>query len=176
MSDLVQELRTSAKSKLWKGRIGANEMNRAADEIERLRDSGIEELEDEAIHNEGVMVALKEGYTEAMARVEELEKTLVKYQEVQEKFIQTIENKNKRIEELERTLEPVHRPGENWWSCLIGPVETSSLRGGSDPPMRKGVEDAFLALTGLDANYCFSGWGAAPTKIEREAVIGGEDE
>jgi predicted nucleic acid-binding Zn-ribbon protein len=55
-------------------------------EIERLRtdlkDSSaeivmnheeIERLRDEAIHNEGVMVALREGYTEAKERVEMLE-------------------------------------------------------------------------------------------------------
>jgi predicted nuclease with TOPRIM domain len=34
----------------------------------------VKELKTDAIHNEGVMVALKEGYTEARARVEELEK------------------------------------------------------------------------------------------------------
>ena len=36
MSDIVDELRTSAKCKLWRGRVGANEMSRAADRIEEL--------------------------------------------------------------------------------------------------------------------------------------------
>ncbi len=33
----------------------------------------IERLQEDAIHNEGVMVALREGYTEAKERIEELE-------------------------------------------------------------------------------------------------------
>lgn len=58
----------------------------AADEIESLRgkiaflreggekrEARMKEMEQESIHNEGVMVALREGYTEALARVKELE-------------------------------------------------------------------------------------------------------
>ena len=41
--------------------------------VEYVRADEIERLKDDAIHNEGVMVALREGYTKAKARVEELE-------------------------------------------------------------------------------------------------------
>jgi hypothetical protein len=110
-------------------------------------------------------VASAKGWTRRRRRAEELDR-----------LWERVKKAEARVEELERNFEPVHRPGENWWSCLIGPVEASSLRGGSDAPMRKGVEDAFFALAGSEAHFCSSGWGAAPTRLMRDEVIGGGDE
>ena len=66
----------------------------ALDDIERLR-TRIEELESDAIHNEGVMVALREGYTGAKDRIEEYQTEIGEMQRVNFELGQ-------RVEELER--------------------------------------------------------------------------
>ena len=55
------------------------------------------------------------------------------------------------------------------WGCKIGFKSgvTVTLPGGSDWPMRKAVEDAFKKVTGLDAEFCFSGWGETLTDAEK---------
>jgi hypothetical protein len=73
-----------------------------------------------------------------------------------------------RVEELEASLVEIEKPGEKWWSCLIGPWKESvkSLPPGSDVPLRSAVEQAFLDHYGREGEICFSGWGAAPTANE----------
>lgn len=73
MSDIADRLRASVKFDAVHGSnhersVCGNQMIEAAGEIERLKD--------EAVHNEGVMVALKEGYQQALDRIAELEGTV----------------------------------------------------------------------------------------------------
>jgi hypothetical protein len=54
------------------------------------------------------------------------------------------------------------------WSCKIG--EVLDLPPGSDAPMRQAVARAYKELTGENAYFCFSGWGAKLTEEERAVV------
>ena len=54
------------------------------------------------------------------------------------------------------------------WSCKIG--EVLDLAPGSDAPMRLAVARAYKELTGKEADFCFSGWGAELTQAERAVV------
>lgn len=57
------------------------------------------------------------------------------------------------------------------WACKIGVADLLALpEGGADAPLRSAVEQAFRELTGRDADFHFSGWGASLTEDEREAV------
>lgn len=58
------------------------------------------------------------------------------------------------------------------WSCKIGLKKGTFavLPGGADLPMREAVEDAFRKITGLEADFTFSGWGAELTKDELDVV------
>lgn len=58
------------------------------------------------------------------------------------------------------------------WECKVGiaPGTKVKLPGGADLPMRDAVETAFKHITGLDPEYCFSGWGAELTEMEKEAL------
>ena len=56
------------------------------------------------------------------------------------------------------------------WECKIGEVEASTLPDGADQPLRKAVEQSYLELTGKNSSFCFSGWGAALTEVERDLV------
>lgn len=64
---------------------------------------------------------------------------------------------------------------ERVWRCKIGGVTPNELPGGSDLPMRQAVEEAFLKITGVEAQFLFSGWGARVSALER-AVINGDDD
>lgn len=55
------------------------------------------------------------------------------------------------------------------WSCKIGETD-SVLPPGSDWPMRKAVQLAYQQLTGRDADFVFSGWGAELSEPERAVV------
>ena len=48
------------------------------------------------------------------------------------------------------------------WECKIGLTKEkmAKLPRGSDSPMREAVEQMFRNITGQDADFCFSGWGA----------------
>lgn len=54
------------------------------------------------------------------------------------------------------------------WSCKIGVAD--SLTEGADRPMRQAVADAYRKLTGKNADFIFSGWGAELDEHEREVV------
>lgn len=63
---------------------------------------------------------------------------------------------------------PVHNTA---WRCLVGvrgPVP--GLSGDADFPMRQSIRSAFRRTTGVEPDYCFSGWGAVPTS-EQQGVI-----
>ena len=62
------------------------------------------------------------------------------------------------------------KPTERIWTCTIGgPV--GDLPRQPDFTMRRAVFDAFRNLTGVDAEYCFSGWGrGALSRVERAIV------
>lgn len=55
------------------------------------------------------------------------------------------------------------------WECKVGlrDGKTAVLAGGSDAPMRDAVEKEFKRITGQDADFVFSGWGAELTKTQR---------
>ncbi len=54
------------------------------------------------------------------------------------------------------------------WTCKIG--ETGRLPMGADGPMRTAVRAAYLAITGEEPAFLFSGWGAELTEPERAVV------
>lgn len=56
------------------------------------------------------------------------------------------------------------------WGCKIGAVDRARLPAGSDGPMRRAVEQAFLKLTGVEAQFTFSGWGEKLTPMELHIV------
>lgn len=58
------------------------------------------------------------------------------------------------------------------WECKVGirPGQKVILPGGSDFPMRDAIEKAFKDVTGLDAEFCFSGWGAELTQSEKNVL------
>ena len=58
---------------------------------------------------------------------------------------------------------------EQIWECKIGGI-FGGLEPGSDAPMRAAVKEAFYQLTGLHAEFTFSGWGARLTPTEREVI------
>lgn len=45
------------------------------------------------------------------------------------------------------------------WTCKIGGVYEGDLPDGADAPMRRAVEKAYREITGVDADFNFSGWG-----------------
>jgi len=57
---------------------------------------------------------------------------------------------------------------ERIWKCKIG-GEVGDLPAGADGPMRRAVQTAFETLTGVEASFTFSGWGATLTEGERAA-------
>ncbi len=59
---------------------------------------------------------------------------------------------------------------ERVWDCKIGGDIPMELPDGADFPMREAVGRAFKTLTGVDAEFNFSGWGGALTEIERAVV------
>lgn len=61
------------------------------------------------------------------------------------------------------------------WECTIGECEESALRtthpnGGADSPMRDAIRSAYIAVTGQEPQFIFSGWGAHLTRSQREVV------
>ena len=62
------------------------------------------------------------------------------------------------------------------WVCKVGWAGRSSLPSGSDSPMRKAVWEAFLALTGHEPKFCFSGWGGSLEECELAVVENREPE
>lgn len=52
------------------------------------------------------------------------------------------------------------------WECKIGGF-VGELPDGCDYPMRRAVEMAFQQVTGRNAAFLFSGWGANLTSVER---------
>lgn len=55
---------------------------------------------------------------------------------------------------------------EKIWTCKIG-GKVGDLPAGADWPMRRAVQTAFETLTGVEASFTFSGWGATLTEGER---------
>lgn len=58
---------------------------------------------------------------------------------------------------------------ESIWSCKIGGTGCD-LPGGADNQMRDAVADAFREVTGVEAQFIFSGWGEELTEEERAAL------
>lgn len=56
------------------------------------------------------------------------------------------------------------------WGCKIGEIRREKLPNGSDSSMRDAIEAAYFALTGEDAQFTFSGWGARLSEGERAVV------
>lgn len=56
------------------------------------------------------------------------------------------------------------------WECKIGEVDGSLLPRESDHPMRIAIERAYFEITGQEAEFIFSGWGAELTEPERAVV------
>ena len=55
---------------------------------------------------------------------------------------------------------------EKIWECKIG-GKVGDMPAGADGPMRRAVQTAFKTLTGVEASFTFSGWGATLTEVER---------
>jgi len=58
------------------------------------------------------------------------------------------------------------------WECKIGEVEGELLPSNADVPLRRAVRAAYKELTGEVDRFCFSGWGAELTTMERCCVKG----
>lgn len=58
----------------------------------------------------------------------------------------------------------------NIWACKIGGEFLDHLPNGADYPMRKAISEAYTKLTGKEADFCFSGWGAQLDEYERAVV------
>jgi hypothetical protein len=58
---------------------------------------------------------------------------------------------------------------EDIWFCKIGGIGCD-LPGGADAPMRNAIADAFREVTGVEAQFIFSGWGQELTESERAVV------
>jgi hypothetical protein len=60
------------------------------------------------------------------------------------------------------------------WYCKIGECTEEELHRiyphGADLPMRRAVEKAYLEITGKEADFTFSGWGAELSEPERAVV------
>lgn len=59
---------------------------------------------------------------------------------------------------------------ERIWGCKIGGTIPLEIPGDADLPMRKAVQCAFKEITGVDAEFTFSGWAETLTEVEREIV------
>lgn len=61
---------------------------------------------------------------------------------------------------------------ERIWECKIGGAIPGfvKLPSGLDGPMRSAIQRAFREVTGVDAQFCFSGWGAKLVEAERACV------
>lgn len=59
---------------------------------------------------------------------------------------------------------------ERIWGCKIGGNIPDEIPMGADLPMREAVQRAFKEITGVDAEFTFSGWAETLTEIEREIV------
>ena len=58
---------------------------------------------------------------------------------------------------------------EHIWKCKIG-GNIGPLPEGADKFLREAVQKAYRQLTGIDAEFTFSGWGAKLTEHERDVV------
>lgn len=56
------------------------------------------------------------------------------------------------------------------WTCKIGEVPEGVLPDGADRPMRDAVARMYVALTGEENIFLFSGWGGQLTEGERAVV------
>jgi len=56
------------------------------------------------------------------------------------------------------------------WMCKIGECDEGLLPDGADAPMRQAVRKAYKEITGRDAVFCFSGWGAELDEYEQIVV------
>lgn len=56
------------------------------------------------------------------------------------------------------------------WQCKIGIMGSVPLPVGSDFPMRQAIREAFYRLTGVQAEFVFSGWNADLTDGELMVV------
>ncbi len=56
------------------------------------------------------------------------------------------------------------------WSCKIGEEFPEELPPGADGPMREAVQRAYREITGVDAEFTFSGWAGELDEYERAVV------
>lgn len=56
------------------------------------------------------------------------------------------------------------------WTCKIGVMGDLALPFGADAPLRNAVADAFYRLTGIHAEFNFSGWGGSLDENELAVV------
>lgn len=59
---------------------------------------------------------------------------------------------------------------EKVWECSIGGPIPHGLPSGADLPMRIAIGRAFKAITGVEAQFTFSGWGGTLTEWQRAVV------
>lgn len=64
----------------------------------------------------------------------------------------------------------MNKPTQRVWFCKIGVLGALPLPPAADEPMRDAVERAFRELSGVNAQFCFSGWGQELTEPELAVV------
>lgn len=65
-------------------------------------------------------------------------------------------------------------PNKNVWECKIGYALDKELPKGADAPLRNAVENAFEKMTGDEADFVTSGWGAILAPGEEHEINTGE--
>lgn len=97
-----------------------------------------------------------------------IEKYLKENPEPVDELVSTLQDAGFEVVNMSR---PSVRDGSTW-ECKVGiaPGTPVSLPGGGDFPMRVAIEKAFLEVTGQEPEYCFSGWGAELTAMEKEVL------
>lgn len=71
------------------------------------------------------------------------------------------------LSEEEQKAEPAPLTAHCMWFCKVGTLGDLALPQGADWPMRVAVKEAFKKLTGVVAEFCFSGWG---DKLEEQEM------
>lgn len=56
------------------------------------------------------------------------------------------------------------------WTCKIGISGDVDLPPGADLPMRRAIMKAFREVTGVEYEFCFSGWAGELTDAEKHIV------
>ena len=58
---------------------------------------------------------------------------------------------------------------KEYWTCVVGPCESSKLPNGADFPMRQAIKQVVFNMTGEYPENVWSGWGC--DEDEKNAIL-----